>query len=90
MKNLRDWIEACEKEGELKRIKAEVDWNLELSHIATFNERKRGPALLFENVKGYDIPVVISASSTPKRMAITLGMPTTYSMCEMSLGQSIE
>ena len=86
MKNLRDWIEACEKEGELKRIKAEVDWNLELSHIATFNERKRGPALLFENVKGYDIPVVISASSTPKRMAITLGMPTTYSMCEMSQG----
>ena len=84
MKDLRNWIEVCEKEGELKRIKAEVDWNLELSHIATFNERKRGPALLFENVKGYDIPVVISAFSTPKRMAITLGMPTTYSMCEMS------
>jgi 4-hydroxy-3-polyprenylbenzoate decarboxylase len=84
MKDLRDWIEVCEKEGELKRIKAEVDWNLELSHIATLNERKRGPALLFENVKGYDIPVVISAFSTPKRMAITLGMPMTYSMCEMS------
>jgi len=84
MKQLRDWIEVCEKEGELKRIKAEVDWNLELSHIATFNERKRGPALLFENIKGYDIPVLISAFSTPKRMALTLGMPTTYSMCEMS------
>jgi len=84
MKELRDWIEVCEKEGELKRVKAEVDWNLELSHIATLNERKRGPALLFENVKGYDIPVVISAFSTPKRMALTLGMPTTYSMCEMS------
>jgi 4-hydroxy-3-polyprenylbenzoate decarboxylase len=84
MKDLREWIEACEKGGELKRIKAKVDWNLELSHIATLNERKRGPALLFENVKGYDIPVVISAFSTPKRMAITLGMPTTYSMCEMS------
>lgn len=84
MKDLRGWIEACEKEGELKRIKAEVDWNLELSHIATFNEKKGGPALLFENVKGYDIPVVISAFSTPKRMAITLGMPTTYSMCNMS------
>jgi 4-hydroxy-3-polyprenylbenzoate decarboxylase len=86
VKDLRDWIKACEKEGELKRIKAEVDWNLELSHIATLNERKRGPALLFENVKGYDIPVVISAFSTPKRMAITLGMPTTYSMCQMAQG----
>jgi len=84
MKDLRGWIETCEKEGELKRIKAEVDWNLELSHIATFNERKRGPALLFENVKGYDIPVVISSFSTSKRMAITLGMPTTYSMCNLS------
>jgi 4-hydroxy-3-polyprenylbenzoate decarboxylase len=84
MKDLRDWIKACEKEGELKRIKAEVDWNLELSHIATLNERKRGPALLFENVKGYDIPVLISAFSTPKRMAITLDMPTTYSMCQMA------
>lgn len=86
MKDLREWIEACEKEGELKRIKAKVDWNLELSHIATLNERKRGPALLFENVEGYDIPVVISAFSTPKRMAITLGMPMTYSMCQMSQG----
>ena len=86
MKDLGEWIKACEKEGELHRIKVEVDWNLELSHIATLNERKRGPALLFENVKGYDIPVVISASSTPKRMAITLGMPTTYSMCQMSQG----
>ena len=84
MKDLGEWIKACEKEGELHRIKVEVDWNLELSHIATLNERKRGPALLFENVKGYDIPVVISAFSTTKRMAITLGMPTTYSMCQMS------
>jgi 4-hydroxy-3-polyprenylbenzoate decarboxylase len=84
MKDLRGWIEACEKEEELKRIKAEVDWNLELSHIATLNERKRGPALLFENVKGCDIPVVISAFSTARRMAITLGMPTTYSMCQMA------
>ena len=84
MKDLRDWIKACEKEGELQRIKVEVDWNLELSHLATLNERKRGPAILFENVKGYDIPVVISAFSTAKRMAITLGMPTTYSPCQMA------
>lgn len=83
MKDLREWIKACEKEGELKRVTAEVDWNLEISHIATLNERKRGPALLFENVKGYDIPVIISTVSTSKRMAMTLGMPTTYSMCNI-------
>jgi len=34
MKDLRDFITQAEKEGELKRIKAEVDWNLEASHIA--------------------------------------------------------
>lgn len=84
MKDMRDWIETCEKEGELKRIKTQVDWNLEIAHIATFNEIKRGPALFFENVKGYDIPVLASALTTPKRLAITLGMPTSYSMCNMS------
>ncbi|MFP3974934.1 MAG: phenylphosphate carboxylase subunit beta [Dehalococcoidia bacterium] len=84
MKDLRGWIEACEKEGELKRIKPEVDWNLELSHIATLNERRRGPALLFENVKDYDIPVLTSAFTTPKKLAITLGLPLDYSMCDLA------
>lgn len=55
MKDLRDWVEACEREGEPKRIKAEIDWNLELSHVSDLNERRRGPALLFENVKGFSI-----------------------------------
>ena len=60
MKDLRDWIQVCEQEGELQRIKVEVDWNLELSHIARLNEGKKGPALLFEKVKGYDTPVLAS------------------------------
>ena len=38
MKSMRDFIEQAEKEGMLKRIKAEVDWDLELSHIAKLNE----------------------------------------------------
>jgi 4-hydroxy-3-polyprenylbenzoate decarboxylase len=84
MKDLGDWIEACEKEGELKRVKTEVDWNLELSHVATLSERKRGSALLFENVKGYDIPVLTSALTTQERLAIAMGWPTSYSMCEMA------
>jgi 4-hydroxy-3-polyprenylbenzoate decarboxylase len=49
--DLRDYISLCEKEGELKRIKAEVDWDLEMSHIAKINEENSGPALLFENLK---------------------------------------
>jgi phenylphosphate carboxylase beta subunit len=84
MKDLRDWIALCEKEGELKRITTEVDWNLELSHVSVVNERKKGPALLFENVKGYDIPVLSSALTSYRRMALTLDMPMHYSMCEMA------
>ena len=84
MKELRDFINKCEEEGELHRIKAEVDWNLELSHIAKLNEERKGPALLFENVKGYDIPVLTSAFTTPRRLAIGLGMPLNYSMCDMA------
>lgn len=84
MKNLREFIEKCEQEGELKRIKVEVDWNLELSHIAKLNEERKGPALLFEKVKGYDMPVFTSAFTTPKRLALSLGMPLNYSMCDMA------
>jgi 4-hydroxy-3-polyprenylbenzoate decarboxylase len=84
MKELREFIAKCEKEGELKRIKVKVDWNLEVSHIAKLNEEKKGPALLFENVKDYKIPLLTSAFTTPKRLAIALGMPLNYSMCQMA------
>ena len=84
MKDLRKWMDACEKEGELHRIKTEVDWDLELGHIATLNERKNGPALLFENVKGYHMPVLSSTVTTPRRVAITCSRPLTSSLCDVS------
>ncbi len=46
MKDMRDFIEQAEEEGMLHRIKAEVDWDLELSHIAKLNEEK-GVTFLF-------------------------------------------
>ena len=84
MKDLREWMAICEKEGLLKRIKAEVDWHLELGHVATLNEKKNGPALLFENVKDYDMPVITSTVSTLERLAITCGRPSTDSMCDVA------
>ncbi len=74
-KDLREFVAKLEEEGELKRIKAEVDWNLELCTIAKLNEEERGPALLFENVKGYDTPVLTSAFSTPRGLALALDLP---------------
>jgi 4-hydroxy-3-polyprenylbenzoate decarboxylase len=73
MKSMRDFIEQAESEGMLHRIKAEVDWDLELSHIAKLNEEEKGPALLFENVKGYDSPVITSVCTTTQRLAMIMG-----------------
>jgi phenylphosphate carboxylase beta subunit len=83
MKDLRDYIEICEKEGQLQRITAEVDWDLELSHIAKLNEEKKGPALLFENVKGYEWPVITSTCTTTERLSIIMGMPKDTPLVEL-------
>ena len=83
MRDLRDYIATCEQEGELHRIKAEVDWNLELSHIAKLNEEKKGPALLFENVKGYKTPVITSTCTTTERLSLIMGMPKQTSLVEL-------
>ena len=83
MKDLRDFIAKCEEEGQLHRIKAEVDWNLELSHIAKLNEERKGPALLFENVKGYDWPIITSTCTSTERLAIIMGMPKETSLVEL-------
>ena len=67
--DLRDFIALCEKENDLKRITAEVDWDLEMTHIAKVVEEKDGRAVLFENVKGHDSPVFFGAYSSTKRLA---------------------
>ena len=74
MKSMRDFINQAEEEGMLHRIKQEVDWDLELSHIAKLNEEKQGPALLFENVKDYDSPVITSVCTTTERLALIMGV----------------
>lgn len=81
--DLRDFIKKCEGEGELKRIKAEVDWDLEMSHIAKLNEERCGPALLFEKVKGYSIPVLSSVCTSTSRLALIMGMPKNTSLVEL-------
>ncbi len=50
---MRQWMALLEKEGELRRITAEVDWDREIGAIARRVLEKKGPALLFENIKGY-------------------------------------
>jgi len=70
--------------GELHRVKTEVDWNLELCHIAKINEQRQGPALLFEKVRGYSTPVFTSALATAKRLAFALDLPGHLSLMEIA------
>lgn len=82
--SLRDFINECEKIGELTRVKAEVDWNLELNHIADISDQKGGPALIFENVKGCKHSCLIAALSKPNRCAVALEMPVGMSRVQMA------
>ena len=72
-KDLRDFIDQLESIGELKRITAEVDPNLEMTEICDRVLRAKGPALLFENPKGFDTPVLGNLFGTPERVAMGMG-----------------
>jgi 4-hydroxy-3-polyprenylbenzoate decarboxylase len=71
--DLRDFIAGLEKQGELKRITTKVDPALEMTEIADRVLRAGGPALLFENPKGSEIPVLVNLFGTPKRVAMGMG-----------------
>lgn len=71
--DLREFINALEEKGELVRVKSEVDSDLEITEILNRLIVRDGPAVIFENVKGHDIPVVSNIFNTVKRVAFGLG-----------------
>ena len=71
--DLRDFIKQLEKQGELKRISVPVDPYLEMTEICDRTLKQGGPALLFENPIGYNIPVLANLFGTPKRVAMGMG-----------------
>jgi 4-hydroxy-3-polyprenylbenzoate decarboxylase len=72
--DLRGFIRALEKNGELKRISLPVDPHLEITEFADRSVKQGGPALLFENPRGSEIPVLINAFASMRRMEIALGV----------------
>lgn len=72
-RDLRDFIKQLEKQGELKRITIPVDPYLEMTEICNRTLRQGGPALLFENPTGYNIPVLGNLFGTPRRVAMGMG-----------------
>ena len=71
-KDLREFIRKLEKEGELKRITAEIDPVLEITEITDRVTRAGGPALLFERPKGSRIPLLINMLGSERRMNLAL------------------
>jgi 4-hydroxy-3-polyprenylbenzoate decarboxylase len=71
--DLQSFAAALEAAGQLKRVKAEVDVNLEMAEILRRVMYDRGPAVLFEKVKGYRMPVLGNAFGSLDRMRMALG-----------------
>ena len=71
--DLREFIAFLEQQGELVRISQEIDPYLEMTEISDRTLRAKGPALLFENPKGYSTPVLCNLFGTPERVAMGMG-----------------
>ncbi len=72
IEDLPEFVDKLEKAGELKRVKTQVDANLEISEILSRVMYSGGPAVLFENVKNYNVPVLGNAFGSMKRIEIGL------------------
>src|SRR5436189_454288 len=81
-RDLREWIALLEREGELVRIGTEVDPELEITEINDRVVKRGGPALLFENVKGSDHPLLINQFGTERRMSMAFDAPSLDAVAE--------
>src|SRR6478672_11409004 len=87
--DLRAWIAHLEQEGELIRIRAEVDPDLEVTEIVDRVVKSGGPALLFENPKGSKHPLLINQFGSEKRMCLAFGVEKLDDLAE-KLGEILE
>ncbi|WP_456434573.1 menaquinone biosynthesis decarboxylase [Thermosulfuriphilus sp.] len=81
-KDLNHFIERLEEEGELLRIKDPISPKLEITEITDRVSKALGPALLFENVSGYEYPVLTNAFGSERRMCLALGVESLEALAE--------
>jgi 4-hydroxy-3-polyprenylbenzoate decarboxylase len=74
VKDLREWIALLEREGELVRVSAEVDPDLEITEVVDRTVKAGGPALLFERPRGSSHPLLINQFGTERRMCLAFGV----------------
>ena len=73
--SLREYVESLEKVCQLRRIRTKVSVDLEIAEILRrVMYKNEGPAILFENVEGFKIPVLGNAFGSLRRLKIALDM----------------
>ncbi|UCC13484.1 MAG: 4-hydroxy-3-polyprenylbenzoate decarboxylase [Gammaproteobacteria bacterium] len=82
-RDLRDFLSQLEERDELRRIDVPVDPRLEMTEICDRTLRADGPALLFENPSGFDMPVLGNLFGTPRRVALGMGQESTEALKEI-------
>ena len=94
--DLREFVRALEKKNELKRVAIEVNPALEITEFADRSVKSGGPALLFEKPTGHDVPVLINAFASMRRMEIALEVDSVeqvarriYEFLEMRMPEGI-
>jgi 4-hydroxy-3-polyprenylbenzoate decarboxylase len=73
-RDLREWIALLEREGELSRVSAVVDPRHEITEIVDRTVKAGGPALLFEQPLGSDLPLLVNQFGTERRMCLAFGV----------------
>lgn len=72
--NMQDWITRLREAGELCEVTVEVDPFLEITEITDRVSKQSGPALLFSNVRGSNMPVITNQFGSAKRLAMAFGV----------------
>ena len=72
--DLRDWLDHLRHEGELHEVTAQVDPHLEITEITDRVTKAGGPALLFRDVKGSSLPLLINQFGTERRTCMAFGV----------------
>ncbi|BBJ23916.1 4-hydroxy-3-polyprenylbenzoate decarboxylase [Candidatus Nitrotoga sp. AM1P] len=82
-RDLRDFISQLEKLGELKRVITSVSPHLEMTEICDRVLRAQGPAVLFDNPAGHNMPVLANLFGTPHRVALGMGEESVTALREV-------
>lgn len=82
-RDLREFLSELEKLGELRHVSVPVSPVLEMTEICDRVLKQGGPAILFDNPVGFNIPVLANLFGTPKRVALAMGRDSTEQLREV-------